>query len=429
MIQDLFQKGAEVELLSLLLNNPEKIFEIKTLNSDMFSSSPNMNIFSNMMILRGDGITPTYDILLNVLKSNGSLNACGGEEYLSILRKQDINVDTFELMINLIINSHRKRELIRLSGKIPELLTDEFQVDGAIYYIKDQLDRLLANSGGESVHSMKDALSTTWEDLVTKVQNPDQRTGLRTGYTNLDNVTGGYLPGDLWIVAGRPSMGKSASMCNSILKGAKTGVSSLVFSLEMNEKILMQRLLSIETGISISNIRFGLVNQSEMDRIQDAVRLLKTLPIYIDTNYSMSLNYITSTIRKFHELYNVRVAHLDYIQLLAERDEGATHELGRISREFKLLSNELGITSVIYSQLNRGVEMREDKRPILSDLRQSGNLEEDADLAVFLYRDVVYHQNTKDKNLLEFIIRKHRNGPIGTLFMDFNMDSNIITEK
>jgi len=139
----------------------------------------------------------------------------------------------------------------------------------------------------------------------------------------------------------------------------------------------------------------GTINQEQLESVAKSLEYVQTLPIYIDDTYDISLPYVISTIRKYHKLYGIKVVHLDYIQLLAKRSADAVHDLGNISRAFKKLSNDLDITCVIYSQLNRGVESRDDKRPMLSDLRQSGNLEEDTDIAVFLYRDVIYNQNTK----------------------------------
>ncbi len=229
---------------------------------------------------------------------------------------------------------------------------------------------------------------------------------------------------DLWVVAGRPGMGKSAFMCNSVL----SGVPSLIFSLEMSKESLMYRLISMTSGVPIFNLRLGRLTQEELDKVADAVKELKNLPIYIDTTFMTSVDSVVSLTKKYNRLYGIKVVHLDYVQILADRSAEATHEIGRISRAMKNLAHDLNIASVVYSQLNRNVEAREDKRPMLADLRQSGNLEEDADVVTFLYRDEMYNPNTKFKHVLELLVKKQRNGPTGVVTTLFNDQTNKITE-
>jgi replicative DNA helicase len=302
------------------------------------------------------------------------------------------------------------------------LVSNSDQIDGVISQLRTSLDNLSETNGGSVTEKLSDLIQSTWKVIVEKVKNP--HIDIPTGYDSVDAVTGGYWAGDLWVIAGRPGSGKSAMLCNKALRSAKKGIGQLIFSLEMSKHSLIQRMLAIETGIPVTDIRLGLLNQKQMDLISDTIKLIKDLPIYIDTNYNNNPNYLSSTIRRYKKLYDIKVTHLDYIQLLVARDTDATHAIGSVSRELKLLANDLGITNVMYSQLNRLVELRPDKRPILSDLRQSGNLEEDPDMAVFLYRDIMYNDDTRSKDSLEYIIRKQRNGPIGTINMHFNVETN-----
>lgn len=218
----------------------------------------------------------------------------------------------------------------------------------------------------------------------------------------------------------------SAVMCNSSLSTAKEGNPNLIFSYEMPKNTLIDRFLSLETKIGISDIRLGLINQKQIDELSEATKIIDGLPIYIDTNFAGNIGYLSSTIRRYKRLHDIKVVYLDYIQLMAERSTNATNELGQISRELKLLANNLGIGIVIFSQLNRLLEVRPDKRPILSDLRQSGNLEEDADVAAFLYRDEYYNKESRDVGVLEFIIRKNRNGAVGTIPLMFDPTTTTI---
>lgn len=219
----------------------------------------------------------------------------------------------------------------------------------------------------------------------------------------------------------------TAVMCNSALQSAKAGNPVLIFSLEMQKEAIIERFLAIETGIPLTSIRLGNLKKDEVDVLKDKLRELKELPIYLDCSPNVNLNYIMATIRKYHKNNGIKLAYLDYLQLLAERDDTQTAELGRISRNMKLLAVELKIGIVLLSQLNRQVEMRDDKRPILSDLRQSGNIEEDCDLAIFLYRDDYYHEDSTELNVIEFLIRKNRNGVTGMIKLKFNAESNKVT--
>jgi len=422
-MNELFNNDAEVAYLSILLKNTEKVFEIKSIKPFMFSSTPNKELFKFIDELSLNGIVPEFNMILNGLKAANKLDQIGGIDYLNYLFNQNFEVNNFKGFEKLIINSYKARVLLSISGQIPNIITED-KIDDAISFVRNSLDNLSLSNGGEDTLSIEDISREAWNDIVEATRK-DNKIAFTTGFESLNAVTGGYVPGDTWIIAGRPGMGKSAFMCNSVL----SGIPSLIFSLEMSKKVLMYRLLGMKTGIPVFNIRFGLLTQKELDLISTAVSEIKKLPIYIDTNYSMDIDYAISTVKKYKKLHSIQVVHLDYVQLLAERSGEATHDIGKISRRFKLIDNDLEITSIIYSQLNRLVEMREDKRPILSDLRQSGDLEQDADIAVFLYRDVMYNSDTKDKDLLELLIRKQRNGPVGMIPVTFNKETNRIIER
>jgi Replicative DNA helicase len=239
-------------------------------------------------------------------------------------------------------------------------------------------------------------------------------------------VVGGVAKGDLWIIGARPSMGKTALMCNSALQTARKGTKVLLLSLEMSRQAIIERMLAIETGIPVFNLRLGILDQKDVDKITATVNEIKNLPIFINTKFVPDLSYVESIIRNKKSSENIDIVYLDYIQLLTARDEDSTQELGRISQKLKMLARDLDIGVCILSQLSRDLEKRPSKRPVMSDLRQSGYLEEDADLVAFLYRDEVYNPNTEFKNVMEFIIRKQRNGSIGTIPLTFESETNKI---
>jgi len=248
---------------------------------------------------------------------------------------------------------------------------------------------------------------------------------LNTGITVEKDTIGTYygfeLEGNgLFLLEDMTVTHNSAFIQGSALHNAKAGIPSLIFSKEMTRQPLMERFMSLETGIPLFDIRQGILKKPDVEVIREMVKKMSDYPMYIDLNFTGSLEQVESTIRKYISLYGIKIVYLDYIQLLSERDADQTQELGRISRKLKLLANQLDITCVVLSQLNREVEHRDNKRPVSADLRQCGNLEEDADYIIGLYRDEVYDKETKDKGKMEFIILKQRNGPTGMVKLGFD---------
>jgi replicative DNA helicase len=246
---------------------------------------------------------------------------------------------------------------------------------------------------------------------------------------DIDLTTGGKCVGDLWIIGGRPGSGKSAMMCNSIIADGRAGVPVLFFEKEMNYQSLIERLVAIDSAVPIQNIRLGLLDKKQVEEIGLSMKRIREFPIYLDTTFSSDIHYMESTIYKYKSSKKIEVVYLDYLQLMSERGDNQTAELGQISRMCKLIANDQNVCVIAASQLNRRVEERDNKRPIMSDLRQSGNLEEDADYVIGLYRDEYYNPDTKFKNMMEFTILKARNGPVGTITLRFNPESNKVENK
>lgn len=424
MNEELFSQNAEIAILSLLLRDITTIEKIRDLKSQMFSSIPNRVLFESIIKLYQDGNIPEYSLIITTLKSRGLVANVGGESYLQYLYNQTYDINNLDEFIRILVNSYKTRKLISIYSNLPDLITNENNIDEVISNLKLNLDELNLLGSSDTVESFEDASVSAMKLLVDKM-GKSNKIDYTTNFKNLDGVTGGYGEGDLWTVAGRPGMGKSSFLCNSAL----SGIPALVFSFEMPKETLVQRMLSIRTGIPVFSIRNGLISQKELNILNESIESMRGFPIYIDSKFFVTPEYISSTIRKYVKNYGIKIVHLDYIQLLIERSMSATHDIGRLTRELKLLSNDLKITCVMYSQLNRMVELREDKRPILSDLRQSGNIEEDVDVALFLYRDDVYNLNSKEKGKMEFLIRKQRNGPTGVLYTKFNSDTNRIEEE
>lgn len=424
---ELFNNEAEVSVLGLIINNPDLVYSL-TVRPYMLSSTLNQVLLSNIQELSEQALIPEYNLLINYLRAKGKLNEAGGEEYLKYLREQSVERENLRAYESQVVNSYKAKTLLQIGSGISGRVKDLGDVDPLITEIRTALDNLTTTSGGETTSPFEDVLKITWDSVVERQEKPGIP-GITTGYVDLDAVTGGYKGGDLYVIAARPSVGKTAWMCNSILKAARVSP-VCVFSLEMIKQSLGNRFVAIEGDLSVQNLTLGALSKEELQKVNDTIKEIKSLPIFIDDIFTPTLSYLVQTIRKYVRTKGVKVVFIDYIQILVERGEFQTHEIGKVSRALKLLARELDIAVVILSQLNRSLEGRDskNKRPTLADLRQSGNLEEDADMVMFLYRDELYNPDTKNKGVLEQIIRKNRNGMIGTLPPNhFEAETNKIT--
>lgn len=425
----IFSNDAEVAVLSIILNNPDAVHELEGLKNFMFASNVHMALFTEIAEMIEKQIPTEPPLIIAQMEANGTINKVGGKKYIEQLCNNNFNKDTLVEYRDIVVKAYKARSLISLGVSVAN--ADRINLDNVdekITELKRGLDTLQEVRGGFQTIHIGDSVKGIYDDILARQANPNGISGVSWGIKELNDATGGKCAGDMWIIGGRPGMAKSALIFNSILSDAKAGVASLLFEREMRTPQVVERLISIETGIPITNIRLGILTKPQTNAIHDCLAELKKLPIFIDTSYrSTDTYYIESTINKYKNLHDIKVVYLDYIGLLVDRDENQTQELGKYSRLFKSISNELGICSILISQLNRGVEMRDNKRPVMSDLRQSGNLEEDADLVVGLYRDEYYNKESRFKNLMEFIILKHRNGPPGTVTLRFDDPTNKIT--
>jgi replicative DNA helicase len=425
----LFSNDAEVAILSIILNNPDSVHEVDGLRYFMFSSIPHQNLYLEIEGMVERQVPTEPSLIIAEMEASGTISKIGGKKYIEQLVNYSYNKETICDYREIIIKSYKARSLISLGASVSTV--DKVNIDNVdeqIGKIKKSLDTLLEFRGGLQTAHVGDSVMGVYTEIVARSENPNGIAGVSWGIKNLDDATGGKVAGDLIVVGGRPGMAKTALILNSILADAKAGVPSLLFEKEMRTQQLVERMISIESGIPITNIRLGILTKPQVSAIFDTLSDIKKLPIYIDTSYRISdPYYIESTINKYHNIHGIKNVYLDYIGLLVERDDNQVNEIGRFSRLFKSLSNELDICSILVSQLNRGVEMRENKRPMMSDLRQSGNLEEDADLVIGLYRDEYYNKESRYKGLMEALILKNRNGPPGVVSLRFDDPTNRIS--
>jgi replicative DNA helicase len=427
MSDKLFSYENELAVLSTVIKNPDFYFGCGV-RFFMFSSSANQVIFQELESLNERQLIADAHLLISSLEGSGLLAKVGGREYIEQILAMSFPPENFKEYCNLLVLSYKARMFVSAASKVKagELTADN--VESSIRDFKTTMESLTELSGSSGAYHIADNIRSAFEEIIARTKNPGVR-GHSWGISDIDVSTGGKSPGDWLILGGRPSQGKTGLICNSILTDGKNGVPVLFFEKEMNYNSLVERLVAIDSGVELQKIRLGLLTKDEVGLIGESITKIRKFPIYIDTSFTSDIHYVDSTVQKFRANHGVEVVYLDYLQLMAERGDNQTQELGRISRMCKLIANDQSVCMVGVSQLNRSVEARENKRPIMSDLRQSGNLEEDADFVVGLYRDDYYNKESKYKNLMEFIILKARNGPIGTITLKFEPETNRIIGK
>ena len=423
--------SAENKVIGIIINKPSHLTELeRLLSEEMFSIESHKIIYRRMSKLFDNASMPDLDMLTSSLSAAGLLEDAGGEIYLNFLKEQITENDykNAKGYADIIVKAFKSRQILKIGKYVQRLEENIDVVDTVVDDIRKKIDYIDTKGFKSNASIISTFLAQAYRNYLEKVNNPGL-IGKATGYQGLDGITGGYRGGNMWVIGGRPSHGKTAFIMNSMLYAAKKGTKVLLFSLEMNEQQIIERFCSLISKVDHTKIMLGTTNQDEADRVFKAFQFLQKLPIYISTTYELDAGEIAKTIKEQALRNGVEVVWIDYVQLAAERDTEAVHTIGRISRTCKLLAKELDIFIGLVSQLNRNVEMREDKRPRKADLRQSGNLEEDSDLVAFIYRDEVYNKNDEsNKNRLEFLIEKHRNGAIGMLPMTFRKEIMEITD-
>jgi replicative DNA helicase len=279
--------------------------------------------------------------------------------------------------------------------------------------------------GRQGATAVRTLLPGVIDQIDAAYSNPDSLRGLPTGFTDFDKMTGGLRPGDLVIVAGRPSMGKTTLAVNmaeyAALRAADKRASVAIFSMEMPSEQVITRMLSSIGGVPLQNLRGGRISDDDWVRITSATSQLSEAKIFVDETPALSPTELRARARRVKREHGLDLVVVDYLQLMqvpGNKENRAT-EIGEISRGLKVLAKELGIPVIALSQLNRGVEQRDNKKPVMSDLRESGSIEQDADMILLIYREEVYDRQTTRKGIAEIDLVKHRNGEIGTFTLTF----------
>ncbi|MBL4794594.1 MAG: replicative DNA helicase [Pseudomonadales bacterium] len=361
------------------------------------------------------------------LANRGELQDCGGLPYLAELAKNTPSVANIRAYSEIVRERSVLRQMIAVSN---DIASSAFNPDGRdtaelldsaerkVFEIAEQGQR---NQGGPE--AIKPLLAKAVDRIDELFSSDNAITGITSGFTDLDNMLSGFQPSDLIIVAGRPSMGKTTFALNVAENAAiKTGKPVLIFSMEMPGESLVMRMLSSLGRINQTRIRSGKLEEDDWPRLNSAISLLADQKIYIDDTGGLSPTEMRARARRiFRDHGEMGLIMVDYLQLMqVPGSNSRVEEISEISRCLKGLAKELNTPVMALSQLNRGLEQRPNKRPIMSDLRESGAIEQDADVIMFIYRDEVYNEDTPDKGIGEIIIGKQRNGPIGTIRLAFH---------
>lgn len=414
----------------LMLDNEQWDNVSEHVVADDFFSKPHRLIFQEMQKLLDLGYPIDLITLSESLEQKGKLESVGRFSYLAELSKNTPSTANIIAYADIVRERAIVREMILVANKIAnagydtqgrksEELLD--YAESSVFKIAEK--RFKKDSGPKNIEQILDETVTSIEKLFLSPN--DGVTGINTGYQDLNKKTSGLQPSELIIIAARPSMGKTTFAMNLCENAAMLyDKPVLIFSLEMPGEQIMMRMLASLSRVNQAKIRTGQLNNEDWSRISGTINiLLKKKNIYIDDSSALTPSEVRSRARRIYRENNgLTLIMVDYLQLMRvpSLSENRTLEIAEISRTLKALAKELQVPVIALSQLNRSLEQRSDKRPVNSDLRESGSLEQDADLIMFIYRDEIYNENSDFKGIAEIIIGKQRNGPIGNIRLTFN---------
>lgn len=416
---------------SIFLEKEALITVSEILTPQDFYHTSHQKIYEIMLSLGETGEPVDLITVTAALKDRKWLDEVGGVQYLSDLASFVPTAANVEYYAQIVSEKATLRRLIRTAT---EIATSGYRGLEPVEAIISDAERSILeisqkNQRGGFV-KISDVLVETYNRLDQLSRNRGEVTGVPSGYHDLDRMTSGFQKSDLIIVAARPSVGKTAfglNVAQNVAVRAKKPVA--IFSLEMSASQLVARMLCAESNVDANKFRSGRLDEEDWEKIIMGMGTLSEAPIYIDDTPGITISEIRSKLRRLNaELNGLGMVMIDYLQLITGRSRGGSEnrqqEISEISRSLKGLARELNVPVIALSQLSRAVEQRQDKRPMLSDIRESGSIEQDADIVAFLYRDDYYNPETEEKNIIEIIIAKQRNGPTGKVKLAFLKEYN-----
>ncbi len=414
---------AEESILGGILLDPDamgRVVDILAIQS--FYVQAHRDIYKGLLILYSQGKPTDLMTLSSWLQDQNLLEKVGGTAKLAQLVDRTVSAVNVDRYAQLVMDKFVRRQLIAGGHEIIDLGYDTIKsLEEILDESEQKIFRLTQERPQEGLTPISETIVQTFsniEDLHQEITLP----GISCGFYDLDAMTSGFQRSDLVIVAGRPAMGKTSFSLNVAVNIAKEHqLPVAVFSLEMSKEQLVQRLLAGEAQIESNRLRSGRLSQSDMEPLITAVESLAEVPLFIDDTANLTVSQMRSQARKLQAEQGGKLGLilLDYLQLMEGSSDNRVQELSKITRSLKGLARELNVPILALSQLSRGVESRTNKRPMMSDLRESGSIEQDADLIIMLYRDSYYNEDSPDRDIAEVIVAKHRNGPTGTVKLIF----------
>ena len=413
---------AEQAVIGSMLTDKEAVISaIESLTSDDFYREDNKIIYSAILNLYNKGEAIDIITLKSELSSMGKLDAVGGLEYLAELPEKVPTTANVDKYINIIEEKSTLRTLIKTGNEIITLGYDPTQdVEELMDSAEKKIFGVMQSRNQKSYSVIKDILVDTFVELEELYNRQEHITGVPTGFYDLDYKTAGLHGSDLILVAARPAMGKSAFALNIATNAAvRANTPVAIFSLEMSKEQMVNRILCGEALVDSNKVRTGKLEDDDWAKLAQASGVLSEAEIIIDDTPGISIMEIRAKCRKMKLEKNIGLVVIDYLQLVQGSNKRASgsreQEIAEISRSLKILAKEINVPVIALSQLSRAPEQRPDHRPMLSDLRESGSIEQDADIVMFLYRDDYYNQDSDKKNVAEVILAKHRSGSTGTV--------------
>ena len=419
---------AEQSVLGAMLIKKEAITQAQELlRPDDFYREAHRIVFETMLELAGDNEAVDLVTLTEALRKKEMLEKVGGISFITAL------ANYVPTAANIVYHAQivkEKSELRHLIDAATEIASAAYEATDDVKDIMDDAEKKIlavaANQTGGAFEPIRNIVIDTVGRVETLYENQGGLTGISTGFRDLDRDTSGLQKSDLILVAARPSMGKTAFTLNIATYAAMHGHTVAFFSLEMSKEQLVQRMLCSEGGIDSQRLRTGQLEDADWDRLINTADRVSKASIYIDDTAGINVMDLRSKARRLKAEHGLDLIVIDYLQLMQGRARSSSdnrqQEISEISRSLKALARELDVPVVALSQLSRSVESRTVKKPMLSDLRESGSIEQDADIVMFLYREDYYDPETERKNITEVIIAKHRNGPIGTIELFFQKE-------
>ena len=412
---------SEQAVIGSMLTDKEAVSAaIEVLKPEDFYREDNRTIFEAILNLYGRSEPIDIITLKSELSSMGKFEAVGGLEYIAELPDKVPTTANVEQYIKIVEEKSVLRNLIKTANEIITLGYDQTQeVDGIIDGAEKKIFEVMQKKNQKGYTPIKDILVETFTELEQLYNQKQRITGIPTGFSDLDFRTSGLHNSDLILVAARPAMGKTAFALNIATNAAvRAKVPVAIFSLEMSKEQMTSRILCSEAMVDSNKVRTGKIDDEEWSKLAAASGELSEANIYIDDTPGISIMEIRAKCRKMKIEKNIGLVVIDYLQLVqgsGKRGGSREQEIAEISRSLKILAKEINVPVIALSQLSRAPEQRPDHRPMLSDLRESGSIEQDADIVMFLYRDDYYNEDSEKKNIAEVILAKHRAGSTGTV--------------